>query len=382
MTTIEAPQDPAESELLGFLRRLIVPALSIVISLVIGGAIIALSGGDPIAGYVGLWQGAFGKEKSIIETIVKTTPFIFAGLAVAIGFRGGLFNIGVEGQLFVGSIFAVIFGYWVEMPAGLSPGVANLLHVALCLVMGALAGALWAAIPGALKAYTGAHEVITTIMTNYLALRVINWAISRNGPLRHPRNPLPETYTVQDSAMLPSIIPDTRLHIGMVLAVIAVFFIYWLLWRTPVGFEIRTVGLNAAAARYAGIKVKRTVILTMTLSGALAGLGGAIQVLGLTGYFTTGFNVGLGFDSIAVAMLGANHPFGVALGAALFGVMDAGTATMQLRTQVPRDIVVIVQGLILMFVAAPLMTKQLFRLREVPEVGEGVSISASWGGEG
>ncbi len=355
------------------LRRLLVPVLSILTSLVIGGVIIALSGSDPIAGYAGLWQGAFGESKSIIETLIKTTPYIFAGLAIAVGFRGGLFNIGVEGQLFVGSIAAVIAGYVVALPP--------LLHVTLALMCGALGGALWAAVPGVLKAQTGAHEVITTIMTNYIALRLINWTISRGGPLRPPRNPLPETYRVLDSARLPLLIEDTRLHIGVILAVIVAVFIYWLIWRTPLGFEIRTVGLSHSAARYAGISVKRTVVLTMCFSGALAGLGGAVQVLGLKGFFTTGFNVGLGFDSIAVAMLGGNHPFGVTLSALLFGTLDAGAATMQLRTQVPRDIVVIIQGLILMFVAAPLLTRELYRLRKPAEEEAAVSISASWGGE-
>ena len=377
MTTVTAASRPDVGKALaGILRRLLIPALSIVTSLVIGGVIIYLSGGNPLAGYEGLWQGAFGKPDSVVETLIKTTPYIFAGLAVAIGFRGGLFNIGVEGQLFVGSICAVSAGYAVSLPP--------VLHVAFALLAGALGGALWAAIPGYLKARTGAHEVITTIMTNYIALRVINWTISRDGPLRAPRNPLPETYRVHDSARLPMLIEDTRLHIGVVLAVIAAFFILWLLWRTPLGFEIRTVGLSNTAARYAGIPVERTSVLTMCLSGALAGLGGAVQVLGLKGFFTTGFNVGLGFDSIAVAMLGGNHPFGVMLSALLFGTLDAGAATMQLRTQVPRDIVVIIQGLILMFVAAPALTRALYRLRQPTAAGEvedvAATITASWGG--
>ncbi|MCZ7542765.1 MAG: ABC transporter permease [Anaerolineae bacterium] len=270
------------------MRRLLVPVLAVITSLVIGGIIILLSGGDPIAGYTGLWRGAFGETNSIIETLIKTAPYIFAGLAVAVGFRGGLFNIGVEGQLFVGSIAAVIAGHAVSLPAPL--------HVIFALACGALGGAIWAAIPGYLKARTGAHEVITTIMTNYIALRLINWAISREGPLRDPRNPLPETFRVLDTARLPVLIEDSRLHIGVILAVLAAFVVYWLIWRTPLGFEIRTVGLSHSAARYAGINVRRTVVLTMAFSGALAGLGGAVQVLGLKGFFTTGFNVGLGFD--------------------------------------------------------------------------------------
>ncbi len=379
---------------------MLVPFLSIAISLLIGGIIIALSTdaasvgegiGNAIAGFNGLAKGAFGTEKDIGETIIKTTPFIFAGLAVAVGFRGGLFNIGVEGQLFVGSICAVIAGYYVEMPSNMPSTSANLLHVTFTMAMGMLGGAAWAFIPGYLKTKTGAHEVITTIMTNYIALRIINWTIGRGGPLRAPRDPLPQTYAVKDSALLPAfegihlpggrvLFEGTRIHAGVPLAIVAVFLLYWLLWRTPLGFEIRTVGLSNTAARYAGIKVERTVILTMCLSGALAGLGGAIQVLGLQGRFTTGFNVGLGFDSIAVAMLGSNHPFGVALSALLFGAMEAGAKRMQLNTQVPLDIVTIIQGLMLMFVAAPMLIRQMFRLRTTPDVEEGLSLSTGWGG--
>lgn len=363
-------------------RVIVIPGLSVFTSMVIGGLIMRFSGADPIAGYVGLWQGALGKEKSILETIVKTTPYVFAGLAVAVGFRGGLFNIGVEGQLFIGSICAVIAGYGVQMPADMDPGMANLLHTSFALLMGALGGAIWAAIPGYLKARTGAHEVITTIMTNYIALLLISWAISPHGPLRLPGSPLPETRRVLDTARLPVLmsVSTTQLHAGVLLAAVAPFLVYWLLWRTPLGFEIRTVGLSASAARYAGIQVERITVLTMTFSGALAGLGGAIQVLGLLGYFTTGFNVGLGFDSIAVAMLGGNHPVGVMMGATLFGIMDSGARKMQLNTQVPLNIVVVIQGLILLFVAAPLLVKQLYRLRAVG-VQEGTMLSASWGKE-
>jgi simple sugar transport system permease protein len=355
------------------LKRLLVPILSILLTLVLGGIVIALSHHDPVAAFGGLWEGAFGKEDSLIETLIQTTPYIFAGLAVAVGFRGGLFNIGVEGQLFVGSIFAVIVGYSIELPPPL--------HVIVALGAGALGGALWAGIPGLLKAKTGAHEVITTIMTNYIALGLINWAISSGGPLRMPRSPLPETRRIFETARLPEILPD--LHVGVLLAVGTAFLIYWLIWRTPFGFEVRTVGLSHSAARYAGVNVERTVVLTMCLSGALAGLGGAVQVLGLTGYFTTGFNVGLGFDSIAVAMLGGNHPVGIVGSALLFGILDAGAATMQLRSQTPRTIITIIQGLLLLFAAAPLLVRQLFRLPQ-PEAGEEaeVSISAKWGGEG
>jgi ABC-type uncharacterized transport system permease subunit len=355
------------------LARIAVPGLAIVTSLVVSSVAMIFSGTSPIEAYLALWEGAFGSQTAIIETLIKAAPFVLAGLGIALAFRGGLFNIGVQGQLFMGSVFAVVVGYSVELPP--------ILHISLALLAGIIGGALWAAIPGYLKARQGAHEVITTIMLNYIAARVINWALATNGPLRAPRTVVPETRAVFESARLPILIPDTRLHAGVIIAVIAAIIVYWLLWRTVSGFEIRTVGANPSAARYAGINVEGNIVLTMVLSGALAGLGGAIQVLGLAPYnFTTGFNVGLGFDSIAVAVLGGIHPFGVVLSSFLFGAMDAGARLMQLRTKVPIDIITIVQGLILAFVAADQIIRSIFRIRA--EVQEGpVKLSELWGGD-
>jgi simple sugar transport system permease protein len=233
----------------------------------------------------------------------------------------------------------------------------------VALLGGAFGGGLWGAIPGWLKARTGANEVITTIMTNHIALRVINWLISPGGPMRNPARPLPQTPEVLPTAYLPLIIPETRLHWGAVLALIVAALVFVLLWRTILGFEIRMVGISPTAARYAGVSVERTMVTTMALSGALAGIGGAVQVLALTHFFSTGFNVGYGFDSIAVAMLGGLHPIGVILAGFLFGAMDAGSGVMQMRTGVPIDVVTIIQGLVLMFVAADLIIRQIYRIR-------------------
>jgi simple sugar transport system permease protein len=331
-----------------------------------------VSGTNPIEAYLALAEGAFGTQVAIVETLIKATPFILAGLGIALAFRGGLFNIGMEGQLFVGSVAAVLIGYSIELPP--------VLHLSLALLAGMIGGALWAAIPGYLKARTGAHEVITTIMTNFIALRVINWAIGVDGPMRAPRTVVPETRAVYESARLPLLISDSRLHAGIILALLAAVVVYWLLWRTVIGFEIRTVGANPSAARYAGINVELNIVRTMAFSGALGGLAGAIQVLGLAPYnFTTGFNVGYGFDSIAVAVLGSIHPFGVTLAAILFGAMDAGARLMQLRTKVPIDIITIVQGLILTFVAANQIIRSIYRIRVRAEEGP-VKLSELWGG--
>lgn len=354
------------------LDRIAVPILAIFTALVVSSLVMVISGTNPITAYLGLGEGAFGTQTAIIETLIKAVPYIFGGLAIALGFRGGLFNIGVQGQLFVGSIFTAYVGAAVELPP--------LLHITVALLAGAIGGAIWGGIAGYLKARYGAHEVITTIMLNFVAANTINWAISSNGPLRAPRTVVPETKVVFESARLPLLIPDTRLHAGVILAILTSVVVYWLLWRTVTGFEIRTVGSNPGAARYAGINVGRNIVLAMLLSGALAGLGGGIQTLGLSPYnFTIGFNVGLGFDSIAVAVLGALHPFGVTLSAFLFGAMDAGSRLMQLRTKVPIDIVTIVQGLILTFVAADQIIRRMYRIRARKEEGP-VSLAEQWGG--
>ena len=357
----------------GLLSRVAVPLLAIFTALLVSAVVLVIQGTNPIDAYSALGEGAFGSQTAIIETLIKTAPFILAGLGIALAFRGGLFNIGVQGQLFMGSAFSVWVGYTFELPA--------IIHIPLALAAGMLGGALWAAIPGILKARNGAHEVITTIMLNFIASIVINWSISPGGPLRAPRTVVPETLPVHETARLPVLIADSRLHAGVIVALIAAFAVYWLLWRTVSGFEIRTVGANPSAARYAGINVGYNIVLTMMLSGALAGLGGAIQVLGLEPYnFTIGFNVGLGFDSIAVAVLGGIHPLGVVISAFLFGAMDAGSRLMQLRTKVPIDIVTITQGLILAFVAANVIIRQIYRIRAETEEGP-VKLSELYGGE-
>jgi len=316
--------------------------------------------------------------------LVRAIPFVIAGLAVALGFKAGLFNIGAEGQLYAGGVFAV----WV----GFSPIFDFLplpLRLALVLAVGILGGALWGALPGALKAYTGAHEVITTIMLNYIAIVITGWLVSQGsrsqgiapGPLRdpNPANIVPRTAKVLEEARLPALfsLGDETIHAGLILAILAVIAIAFIVWRTTFGFEVRTVGQNPSAARYAGINVPRVTILTMALAGGLAGLAGSVETLGRNFYFAPNFNVGYGFDSIAIALLGGNHPVGVGLAAVLFGGMDAGGTDMQFASRVPTEILQVVQALVLMFVAAPAILRYLFRLRVRSE--DTTTFSAGWG---
>ena len=379
MPEIESKQTP-QSALSGIIKQavsapLLVPILAILTAMVVGGVIIALVGGNPFAAYIGLGQGAFGSFKALSETAVWATPYIFAGLAVALAFKGGLFNIGAEGQLALGAVASAWFGY--ALPDILGFSLPAIIHIPLAVGMGVLAGALWAAIPGALKAYTGGHEVINTIMMNYIALNMVSFLL--NGPMkdRSPNNVIARTPAIAESARIPVLFEGLRVHWGFVLALVVAAVVWWLLWKTTVGFEIRTVGSNPDAAKYAGINVKRIIILTMALSGALAGLAGAIEVTGLNYRHELGFSVGYGFDAIAIALLGKTHPLGVVLAAILFAGMRNGATRMQFLTQIPVDIISVIQALILLFVAADAIIRYIYRIK-VEE--ERVILTRGWGG--
>jgi ABC-type uncharacterized transport system permease subunit len=339
----------------------------------LGGIVIAVAGGNPFDAYIGLVQGAFGSAKAISETTVWATPYIFAGLAVAVAFKGGLFNIGAEGQLSFGAVASALVGYGLPL---LGINLPAIIHIPLAVGAGVLAGALWGGIPGYLKARFGGHEVINTIMMNYIALNLTSFLL--NGPMKDPSpsNVSARTPMIALSAQIPPIIPGYRFHWGFILALLIAFLIWWLLWKTTLGFEIRTAGTNPDAARYAGINVKRIIIITMVISGALAGLAGAIEVTALNYRHELGFSVGYGFDSIAIALLGKTHPLGVVLAAILFGAMRNGATRMQFLTQIPVDVIQVIQGLILLFVAADAIIRFIFRIR----TGEKqVLLTRGWG---
>ena len=356
---------------------LVVPLLAVFTALVLGAAIIALTGGDVARAYQGLWEGSLGRPRSISDTLVRATPYVFGGLAVALAFKGGLFNIGVEGQITVGSLATAFVGYAVS-------AVPFPLHLILAVAAGIPAGAAWGAIPGFLKAATGAHEVIVTIMLNYVAINVASFLLG--GPMKdkNPAIAIAQTAPILDSARLPPLLPDPqyRVHWGIAVGVVAAVLVWWLLTKTTLGFEIRTVGANPNAARYAGILVGRTTVFVMALSGGLAGLAGAMDVVGLTGYYAAAFTAGYGFDSIAVALLARSDPIGVIPSALLFGGLAAGSARMQFLSQIPIDIIHLVQAMVLIFVAAPALIRWIYRIRIPKEVeaptGE-VQFGASWG---
>jgi ABC-type uncharacterized transport system permease subunit len=361
--------------LLSGLRAIIVPILAVFTAAVIGGLVIASVGGNPFAAYWGLLQGSLGSAKALSETAVWATPYIFAGLAVALAFKGGLFNIGAEGQLAFGAVMAAWIGY--ALPDALGISLPAVVHIPLAVGLGMFLGALWAAIPGFLKAYTGGHEVINTIMMNYIALNLVSNLL--NGPMKDP-NPLnvtARTPSIAESARIPPLFEGYRVHWGFILALVVAFLIWWLLWKTTLGFEIRTVGANPNAARYAGIDVEFTIVITMALSGMLAGLAGAIEVTGLNYRHELGFSVGYGFDAIAIALLGKTHPAGVVIAAILFAAMRNGGTRMQFLTQIPVDVISVIQALILLFVAADVIIRYIYHIRAREER---VVLTRGWGG--
>ena len=302
------------------------------------------SGYDPVAGYIALWNGIFGDMYSIGETIRQISPYILAGLAVAFVFRSGLFNIGVEGQLIVGWFAAAYVGMAFELPI--------FIHLPLALIAAAVAGALWGLIPGILKATLHVHEVIVTIMMNYIALHTVNALIKAVSEGGYKTEKIHQTASLR-SDFLSNLTDFSTLHYGIFVALAMVAVMWFILEKTKTGYELKSVGFNDHASQYAGMNVKKNIILSMVVSGAFAGLGGAMEALGTFGNIVTrSAFTGIGFDGIAVALLGANTPLGVIFGASLFGSLKYGAGNMPNEAGVPVEIVSIVIALIIFFVAS------------------------------
>ena len=357
-----------------------VPALAIVLALVVGAVIIALSSplvsGSfdpllPLVAYAALVTGAFGSFNALVQTVVSSTPLILAGLAVGIGFKAGLFNIGAQGQFLMGAIAAAAVG---AALAGSGPLVA----IPAALLAAIVAGAVYGFIPGFLKAFTGAHEVVTTIMLNYVAIQFVAYAVT--GPLRATGATFARSSDV-GSAALPILIGRNG-HLGITFALVAVPLAWWLLYRTTLGFEVRTVGANPDAARYAGMSPRTVIALTMAVCGLLAGLAGAGEILGISHYMPAGYSTNVGFEAITVALLGRANPFGILFAGLLLGAMRAGSNLMQIQAGVPVQMIDVLQGVILFFLAAEVIVRYIFRVRAArAEVDELQTVSRSYGGQ-
>lgn len=316
----------------------------------------------------GSWQAVFAP---ISETLTYTAPLAFTGLSVALAFRGGLFNIGAQGQATIGAILAALAGFLLPLP----PAV----HLVVAVLAGALGGAIWGFIPGYLKARTGAHEVINTIMLNYVAVYFLGWLIIQNG-VQNPQRSDAISRPVDSSAQLPRLLgDDLRVHAGILLAVAVTWAAAWLLDRSTFGFEVRAVGANPDAARTAGISVGGAYTMVMVISGLLAGLGGANMVIGSTANALTPFVIAqIGFDGILVALLGRVKPWGVLLAALLFGALRAGGNTMQSVSGISLELVTVLQALIVIFIAAPALVKAVFQLRAARAARLQTSLAKGW----
>jgi simple sugar transport system permease protein len=340
------------------------PVLAIVLAFVVGSLFVIVAAfindeginiAKPIAAYRALISGSIGGFDPIVNTMVNATPLVLGGLAVAVGFKAGLFNIGAQGQFLMGVLGSVAVGVALaDQPP--------VLAITLAVIAGTLAGAALGFIPGFLKAVSGAHEVVTTIMLNYIALSIFAAMVA--GPLRVPRAPSPVTRDVGNAAY-PIFIGNNG-HLGLLVALLAVLFIWWLLYRTTLGFEIRTAGANPDAARYAGMRPRRLIILTMTLSGGLAGLAGVGELLGISHKTTTSYATTVGFDSIAVALLARSNPVGIIPAALLFGALRAGAPGMQIQASIPRELVDVLQFVILLVLVAVPVIGRAFGARRTP----------------
>jgi simple sugar transport system permease protein len=361
-------------------RVLALPLISIVLSVVVGSLVIILSQwlvagelepGLAFEAYAALISGSVGNFNSIVNTLVASTPLLLGGLSVGLAFKAGLFNIGAQGQFLMGALLAVIVGVWLRES---SPIIA----IPLSLIAGMIGGALWGFIPGLLKATSGAHEVVTTIMLNFVAIATLAAMVS--GPLDVPGSPSPITLNVGNAAF--PVILGRNGHAGLLLGPVMAVLYGWLLYRTTLGFEIRTAGANPEAARYAGMSPKRLIVLTMSLAGMLAGMAGAAELLGTTKHMTASYGTTVGFDAIAVALLGRTSPVGIILAALLFGAMRSGAAAMQIQAGVPAELVGVLQATILFFLVASPVIQRVFRLRGTKTgLDEAATITKTYGGE-
>ncbi len=429
------------------------PLLALFTAFVLGGLVIWITSGSfdtVVQAYSGLFRGAFIKERGLSETLVAAVPYILLSLGVAVGFKSGLFNIGVEGQFYIGAIAAAFVGQAFQ-------GIPAIIYVPLAIGAGALGGAIWAAIPGYLKARFGAHEVINTIMMNYIAFRLAEYVVS--GPLRDKHATAPQTPRVSPAAELwtfaavPERLKDPlnalavgliaafitwlimrwfmgrpamrerfsgktqrraimlgvsaliglivfvglpaltqawwpfkdqydRLHVGLLLAIFMAVVVWWLFAKTTLGFSLRMVGANPNAARYAGVNITRNIVTAMAMSGALAGIAGTIEILGVSicRCLPLFFSSGYGFDSIAIALLAKNNPFGIIAGSLLFGAMRNGADLMELNSGVSKYIISLIQALVLLFVAAPGVVRWMYRIKSERRPEEEAPLTRGWGG--
>lgn len=334
------------------MQKYVVPFLSVILGFIAGAIVMLASGYNPAQAYAALLKGAgfLGDIKRFGDTLLNMTTLILTGLSVAFAFRTGLFNIGAAGQMLMGGFVAVFIGVRFDLP--------GYIHAPLAVIAAVVAGAVWGILPGFLKSRFNIHEVVTTIMMNWIAY----WSVYYFVPAKIPGQFNTESAVIHSTASLKvewlaNIFKGSYVNIGLILAFISVIIIWWILEKTTFGYELKSVGFNKHAAEYAGMKVGRNIVYSMMISGALAGLAGAVYYLGYTDNIKIGVLPPQGYDGIAVALVGLNNPIGVIFSALLFGFMNAGKLFMQSSTEVPNELVSIINGIIIFFAAVNLMLK-------------------------
>lgn len=318
-------------------------------SLIVGGILIVLIGKNPLEAYKILFQESLFNYYGFANTLTKTSPLLLASLGILIALKGGQFNIGGEGQIYLGALGSTLGGLWVN-------NLPSFLHIIVALTAGFLFGALWGIIPGYLKAYRGVNEVIITLLLNYIAINLISYLVHH--PLAEPNAPSAYSPLIAESAKLPIILPKTLAHSGILIGILFIIIVGILLKKTIVGYQIEVVGLNEQAARYGGISVSQTILLVMALSGGLCGLAGATEVMGLKYRLFENFSPGYGFNAIAIAFLSRGNVLGVCVTSLFFGALLSGANIMQRSAEVPVTIVGVIQGLTLLFVAISTQVKK------------------------
>jgi len=351
---------------LDYVLDALIPVLAVVAALLVGSVILLLLDTNPITAYRALYEGAFGTNNAFADTLVKATPLLLVGLGICISFRGGVINIGGEGQMIVGALMTTAFALqFPDLPAKVL--------LPMSLVIGFLGGAIWGGIAGALKAYFNVNEILSTVMLNQIAVYVMNYLLHNDlmDPVqRQMRSNIPQTSRLPHAADLPRLWKPTLLHAGVIIAVVLAVLVYIFLWRTTIGYRIRAVGKNARASRYAGIRVKRYMLLSLLLSGGFAGLAGAVQVLGgvshrlVTDGSSAGFTGAAGFNGIVAALFGRLHPLGTIPASVLFGALLVGGNQLQRTMQVPSSLITVLNGLVIVFViGSDIWTRQRARRR-------------------
>ncbi len=328
------------------------PILAVAAALAVGALLVMLAGASPVTGYLALVGGAFGNLNSFAEVLMKATPLLLAGLGISFAFRAGYWNIGAEGQIYMGALGATFVG----LNLGALPTVVVL---PLAIGTGFVMGALWGLIPGLLRARLGVSEIINTIMFNYIAIFLVSFLVT--GPMKEEGGYLPQTDLIAASAVLPKLLPPTRMHAGIILALVAAAILYWIMVRSTLGYRLRVVGENPEAARYAGISVNRIFIIAAGVSGGLAGLAGMSEISGLHQRLLEDISPGYGFTAIVVALLGRLHPLGVVIASILFAALRVGADAMQRRVGIPVAIVYIIQALVIFFVIGREFFERFFR---------------------